>query len=346
MLTVGSGDPRGIQFQNRDFIRVSRNHPCPICGKPDWCTIKSDGSKAFCMRERRGSEKQARNGGFVHLVSPQFASIAPPVPGRKKRALAPADHRDRIYRALLDALTLTPEHASGLLRRGLSEEAIAHNLYASVPDEETAAKVADAIARECDPQGVPGFYKRGGRWTFNTKERAGGEGEFQPLRGFLVPVRDAASRILACQIRRDEGDPRYKWLATGSLSPGAPVHFAQPSAVKQQPHILLTEGPLKADIISELLGACVVAVPGVGVASFPGSSREHFGRDLRKAMPGAQSVRLAFDSDHRTKAEVRRAVFRLAEELETAGWEVGLLDWDPELGKGLDDVLAGSRGGE
>jgi len=32
--------------------RVTREHPCPICGKPDWCTVASDGRAACCMRVR------------------------------------------------------------------------------------------------------------------------------------------------------------------------------------------------------------------------------------------------------------------------------------------------------
>ena len=32
------------------YSRVSSEHPCPICGKPDWCLIARDGSHAICPR--------------------------------------------------------------------------------------------------------------------------------------------------------------------------------------------------------------------------------------------------------------------------------------------------------
>lgn len=37
---------------------------CPVCGKHDWCGVLEDGTVAICMRV--ASERQARNGGWVH----------------------------------------------------------------------------------------------------------------------------------------------------------------------------------------------------------------------------------------------------------------------------------------
>ena len=48
--------------------RVSRRQPCPVCGKPDWCTVTADGSAVCCMRV--ASEKRLRNGGHVHRLTP------------------------------------------------------------------------------------------------------------------------------------------------------------------------------------------------------------------------------------------------------------------------------------
>ena len=37
-----------------DFLRVSRTHPCPVCGKPDWCLVSREGGddpvSALCRR--------------------------------------------------------------------------------------------------------------------------------------------------------------------------------------------------------------------------------------------------------------------------------------------------------
>ncbi len=51
------------------WIRATREQPCPVCGKPDWCTGLSDGSLYLCMRVGDGAIQVARNGGFIHRRS-------------------------------------------------------------------------------------------------------------------------------------------------------------------------------------------------------------------------------------------------------------------------------------
>lgn len=49
-----------------EWLRVSRQHPCPICGKPDWCGVAHDESVVCCMRIE--SDKPSRNGGWIHRL--------------------------------------------------------------------------------------------------------------------------------------------------------------------------------------------------------------------------------------------------------------------------------------
>ena len=37
-----------ITIGNQELIRVGRDYPWPICGKPDWCLVFADQSKAVC----------------------------------------------------------------------------------------------------------------------------------------------------------------------------------------------------------------------------------------------------------------------------------------------------------
>jgi hypothetical protein len=46
--------------------RVSRKNPCPICGKPDWCTLSDDGEVAYCMRIQSGMP--CKNGAWMHFL--------------------------------------------------------------------------------------------------------------------------------------------------------------------------------------------------------------------------------------------------------------------------------------
>ena len=43
---------------------------------------------------------------------------------KPQASLAPLEERDRVYRALLNRLTLAPDHRENLLSRGLTDEAI------------------------------------------------------------------------------------------------------------------------------------------------------------------------------------------------------------------------------
>lgn len=52
----------------QDWDRVSKDHPCPICGKPDNCCVSSDGVMAWCGRISIGSIKQNAGGQFLHRL--------------------------------------------------------------------------------------------------------------------------------------------------------------------------------------------------------------------------------------------------------------------------------------
>lgn len=52
------------------LVRVSRQHPCPICGKPDWCGVSADGAVCVCMRVSDGALKRTPNGGHLHILKP------------------------------------------------------------------------------------------------------------------------------------------------------------------------------------------------------------------------------------------------------------------------------------
>lgn len=58
-----------------NWQRVSHKKPCPICGKPDWCTITPDGTAVCCMRIE--SACQMRNGGFLHKLADRPRQYVP-----------------------------------------------------------------------------------------------------------------------------------------------------------------------------------------------------------------------------------------------------------------------------
>lgn len=52
---------------NPQWMRVSRNYACPICGHTDWCLVLSDGTKAICPRIE--SSNRVRDAGWLHIVT-------------------------------------------------------------------------------------------------------------------------------------------------------------------------------------------------------------------------------------------------------------------------------------
>ena len=50
----------------RDFRRVTKLDPCPVCAKPDWCLVSADGSTAICARVE--SSNRAGEAGWLHRL--------------------------------------------------------------------------------------------------------------------------------------------------------------------------------------------------------------------------------------------------------------------------------------
>lgn len=52
--------------------RVSKEKPCSVCRKPDWCTVSADGAVACCMRIE--SDLRMGNGGWRHRLDKNLFS--------------------------------------------------------------------------------------------------------------------------------------------------------------------------------------------------------------------------------------------------------------------------------
>ena len=68
-----------------DFERVSRQHPCPVCGKSDWCLVSrecpGDPVKAVCQRVESGM--RWGDAGYLHVLRNDTQA---PVRHRTRRA--------------------------------------------------------------------------------------------------------------------------------------------------------------------------------------------------------------------------------------------------------------------
>lgn len=74
------------------WIRVTRDAPCRVCGKPDWCGTSRDGSAVCCMRVE--STKQLSNGGYLHRIPEWTVQSRPQWRPRRFIRAAPTPQSD------------------------------------------------------------------------------------------------------------------------------------------------------------------------------------------------------------------------------------------------------------
>ena len=320
---------------HEQWQRVTPRSPCPVCRHGGWCRVSPDRKIAACMRVSPGAfQKVMTRGGenYLHRISGGDAALmASAAPARRTSpslALAPPEHRHAVYNAFLDGLTVSEKHALELRdRRGLSEEAVVQNLYASVPPAGELALHVARIAGEFVLAGVPGFFRNehdDWRWW---SEALPGE--------LLIPVRDRQGRISAI-LRGTAREPKYLWMSNGDRGPSCstPLHFARPYMADLHPDrpVIITESPLKADIIAEHLPLAVIGFGGATSIAPIDAELERLAR---------RDVAIAFDADEQKKPNVRAALVRLGRKLSAAGIRAEVLRWEESLGNGLDDVLIG-----
>lgn len=233
------------------------------------------------------------------------------------------DIRHATYSAMLSKLSLAADHKENLLGRGLTEAEIEKLEYKSTPVVGMSAIAKQLQAEGFYLAGVPGFYRtESDSWTFIHEKR-----------GILIPVRDQYGRIQGLQIRRDNVTRRkFRWVSSTNQKDGCGAagwtHLAGPVRSK----IILTEGPMKADVIHALTGFTVLAVPGVNALT-----------QLELALQGLQSegleeIKTAFDMDFATNHHVQNGYNELLQLLGGMGFRFGTYLWDARY-KGLDDYI-------
>lgn len=237
--------------------------------------------------------------------------------------LTDVESRNNTYSALLSMLSLAPDHKENLMSRGLKEQDIVRLGYKTTPVVGMSAIAKQLQSDGLYLAGVPGFYRdKNGSWTFVHEKR-----------GILIPVRDRLGRIQGLQIRRDNVSRRkFRWVSSTEMEDGCHAEGWTHLAGIVRPTIVLTEGPMKADVIHALSGLTVLAVPGVNSLTQLQMTLE----DLREE--GLVEIKTAFDMDFATNHHVQNGYNSLLQLLGDMGFSFGTYLWDPRY-KGLDDYI-------
>lgn len=249
----------------------------------------------------------------------------PPPPEIPQAALADVAVRDRVYRALLDKLSLAADHRENLLERGLSDEEISRLQYRTTPTTNFCALAQALIDEGHDLCGVPGFFRLDdGRWTLALYRR-----------GIMIPCRDRFGRIQSLHIRLDKKlkkGGKFLSFSSPDMRDGAGSENWCHIAGSLQECILLIEGYMKADIVHYFTGLPVVAIPGV-------ASLQHLEAALKELIGlGVAYVLTCFDMDYLKNWHVEGAYTKLVELLGGLDLKFGTYLWPPEC-NGMDDYL-------
>ena len=245
------------------------------------------------------------------------------IPSVQEYPLTDVETRHATYSALLARLTLAPDHKENLLRRGLTETEIERLGYKTMPVMGYTALANQLHTDGLYLSGVPGFFRtKDDRWTLVHEQR-----------GILVPVKNEAGEIQGLQLRRDDVKKRkFRWVSSAEKKDGCHAEGWTHLAGDISDSIILTEGPMKADVIHALTGRTVLAVPGVNSLT----QLEAMLTLLREN--GLKEVKTAFDMDFATNWHVQNGYNNLMNLIGTMGFQFGTYLWDPRY-KGLDDFL-------
>ena len=284
------------------------------------------------------------------------------------------------YSALLSLpyLKLSRKHAENLMERGLPEKIAYKGKFASLPpsnvliknhpDGERMSKwywnhnleefrknnaslanyrwkdvvaglliATDLVRKGVNLRGVPGFFHlTPKKWAFRYDT------------GMLIPTISYEGNIVGIQTRRDtvmKSGLRYMTLSSKGLPDGvtsniARTHVVHNREISKNTTVLVTEGPLKADIIFWFLtrnkkaNIAVIALQGVkNVREIPMIATK-----LREA--GVTAVQSAFDMDKCGNVAVADASVALRALFHKEGIRVNTLVWDEEYAlKKLAELL-------
>jgi hypothetical protein len=260
-----------------------------------------------------------------------------PKRARSEQPRLDPDTLHAVYTAYLGLLPLRREHNDFYASRGHADRQVARDLgYGSLPlGYEAARRTVGTLVAQFGieiMQRVPGFYPgRDGRLLTHTARAAEDAA--------VIPFRDEHGRIIALLRHSITGSkPKYMIFA-GSTNNVYTVAGSWPVGSRRQ--LAIIEGPHKAHVVASYsTGIRVLGIPGAHLNDAHLAAIERFQPDI---------VIEALDADKltnpaiRTQGEHMHAALLASEMATSKRVEIVTAIWEPEEGKGLDDLLAAGR---
>ncbi len=253
-------------------------------------------------------------------------------PQKPESKIADIEMRDVFYKKMIEVFPLYKKHKSELTSaRGFKESDLEKYGYVSYPTSNLDIFAAKFRQAGLIFEGIPGTYKsKKGFWSFIRQENE----------GFLIPMRNEDHKIVGMQLRQDNvKDAKYIHLSSSNWYMGTKAvqnyHIAIGSdmSIFNEKCLILTEGPLKADIVNYHTGLPVLAIPGV-------NAQECLNPLLEKLKNQNPNIRIliAFDMDSSKNIFVFNAKKTLMQRLDRYNLKFRDLVWDSAY-KGIDDYV-------
>ena len=318
--------------------------------------VKGENSKETFKKLQ---EERGQSGTFAYKAMADDSNYQEIYPASDKRL-------NEVYQALLSfqELKLSAAHKENLLKRGLSSASIERNGYRSITSDTSWVSkyyTARAAFETCliedeirkypslshypkdrmisslivgeyvkslvgAPERVPGFFRLKKRWFFRMDE------------GMIIPTRNHKGEIVALQMRRDSGELRYMTVSSKGLPDGVTTRIARThfplgnNAIGPDTAVMITEGPLKADVAIDLMSDspgkhAFVALHGVN-AKQDLPNIFHYLKSI-----GIEAVYNCFDMDRLLNPNVMKATAGMAAMAKKVGLRFKSLYWDETYGR-------------
>lgn len=354
-----------------EWVPIRSGETCPICGsKKGRCArfVNVETNIVEMIRCKNAESSHPSNGWYLHFMNNSSESTAIKVDLKEYKSREIKDEDivlwDKVYRSLKKAMKklkghyLYPDHRQNLLDRGLNDQEIENMGFFSVPNDEKivydgyTCKLTTAIVKELakefaeqDLLKVPGFKlgKSNGKTYVYMKNKIYDmkNKEYKTIDGFFIPYYSkgllAGMQYRLSNTVLDENDKviRYRWYASKDVSCGSPIDYYIPMEVSYNDIILVTEGALKAKYAASKMKMRSLGEAGV-------SNYRNLIKNLQmieKSENKKYKILLALDADKYSNEEVIKAEIKTVTLLKSLGYQVTIIEWNPEEGKGIDDKI-------
>ena len=336
---------------------------CPFCRKSKKMNINAKKAVAHCWNcgwsggmlkfhkdlNGLGNNSDALRDINAKLNIHNFSDIKPsktPIKLSEPEISLSLSDRDRKYRLMLSFLSLKDEHREMLKKRGLSDRAIEHFMFKSLPEttRERYELARKMILNGENVKHLPGFFM--------------GEANDYLLKNFgsgiLIPSISLDGKIQGFQIRRDKvksylkngtlhKTAKYICLSTPEMKNGgkmkASTHYAGPFLfdmpdLSKISSLKFTEGLLKADVYYALTNEPILGVQGVENVKALKETLSY----IISLYPNIKTIEDCLDMDYLTNPNVLRAEEKAKTVIKALGLEYKRVKWNPNE-KGIDDFI-------